>query len=347
MTSSNSLRPLCTRRPWLATHGLVAIMAAYLLAGAAAGCAHHEAPGVRESVPSVVRAFDCTVALYVPPESAQYEFRYLRLGPTLKSAALQTLQQLFADAYEIAAPHPEPGQRQPDFVIVQTVESGRTWPGRQTALFSVLHHAEVRATWQLRKPRGDPLFTLTRAAQGSDEAMVHQWRTGYKRASEAALKKLLSDFADDLTNQHAGTFTAFVARRARTVAFLGWMYPSGVKAVAAILSEQVRQAIGGSEGQVIGEDAVGAALAARPMPLADAIADTSRIVSIARSLKCGVILVGQIEPIGANLRLRLLKFDGRTGKEVARAEAEAQPDDVRGLIDAVESMVSSLGLGAP
>jgi len=349
-----------SRRASLPTRAILLVVAACSVAWALGGCVFPAiTPEVSAMVPTVARAFDCTVGLYVPPESAEYQYvwsfwflsRTIHFGGPAKGASLQTLKQLFAQAYEMPAPSPRPGDPEPDFVIVQTIEKTNSWvetPFTGAPKF----HGEIEVMSEVRGPGGSPLFSFTNTVHQTT-APASEGRPGepeevfWRRFVESAGKRLLSDFANDLVNQYAGTFSAFVARRARTVAFLGWTYPSDLESVASLLSEQVRQAMARQGYELLSEDAVGAVLAPQPVSLAQVITDTSRIVAIARSLKCGVVVVGQIEAIGDNLRLRLIKFDGQTGKEMARGEAEAQPDDVKGLIDAVDSMVSSLELAEP
>ena len=331
------------RRRWTA---LLATTCLTLSAGL--GCTHYITPGVRESVPTVERAFDWTVALYVPPESAGYEYEYglvlVRVGPTFKAAALQMLQGLFANAYEIAAPRPEPGQPEPDFVIVQTIESWRAWkhPERDTE-----YRFEVTARWEVQDPGGERVFAVTHRAEGFMQALVFEWQSECLGAVHAALRTLLSEFAADLTGREAGKPSPLVAERARRVGFFGWMSASDLAGVAAVLSEHVWKAAAQPGFQLLSEDAVQAELAQQDVSLGEIIADSSSIVAIARSLKCGAVLVGQIEAVGESLRLSLLQFDGLTGERVARVEEVAQPDDVRGLMNAVDRMMSSLKLGAP
>jgi hypothetical protein len=165
--------------------------------------------------------------------------------------------------------------------------------------------------------------------------------------AESVAKKLLTDLANDLATQHADRIAEALSRRAKIIGFAGWVCPTDLESMGGVLSDYIRKALEGPQYRALSAEEVADALKRQGASLAELITDRSKMVAVARSLRCGALLVGRIQRDGGNLRLEILKYDGLTGTRVARAEEEAQPDDVKGTMTAVEKMVSSLPLGEP
>jgi hypothetical protein len=115
--------------------------------------------------------------------------------------------------------------------------------------------------------------------------------------------------------------------------------------MGGVLSDYLRKALEGPNYRALSAEDVAAALKRQGASLGELMADKSKMVALAHSLRCGALLVGQVQKEGENLRLSLLKFDRLTGARVASAEQVAQADDVKGLMTAVDKMLSSLQLG--
>jgi hypothetical protein len=303
---------------------------------------------MKKMVPTLERKFQCTVGLYVPPESAEYKVSWkysvwswpCQFGIPLKGACLEALKQLFADAYEVPALPPSANDPEPDFIIAQTIENAESsfeipltgdWKAGLSA----------RLRWELLEPDGNRLFSVARSAQES-----LSWpANGGDRLAESVAKKLLADLANDLATQHADRMAEALSRRAKIVGFAGWVCPTELESMGGVLSDYIRKALGGPQYRALSAEEVAAGLKREDASLAELITDKSKMVAVARSLRCGAVLVGQIQREGENLRLSLLKFDRLTGARAASAEQVAQADDVKGLLAAVEKMLSSLQLG--
>jgi hypothetical protein len=306
-------------------------------------------------VPTISRAFDCTVGLFVPPESAEYRHvanffplsRAFEVGGPIKDASLQALKQLFAEVYEMPALPPRAGDPQPDFLIVLTIQGVKSWVEFSMFLVPTVH-GELRMTWEVRDSSGQSLFSITHTGQESMEVTQAPGESEgafWQRFAESCGKKVVSDIINELLTQHAGTFSELAAQRATTVGFLGWVCPTDLESMGAVLSDYVRKALEGPGHQVVSAEAVAAGLKRQEVSLAELITDRSKMVALARSLHCGALLVGKIQRDGGNLRLEILEYDGLAGTRVARAEEEAQPDDVKAVMATVPKMLSSLKLG--
>jgi len=256
---------------------------------------------------------------------------------------LEALRQLFADAYEVPALPPTAYDPEPDFIITQVIESAKS-------SFEIPDTGEGKAglsatlRWDLLEPDGNRLFSVARSAQESMIGWPANWGG---QLAESVGKKLLADLANDLATQHVGRLAEVLAQRAKIIGFLGWVCASDLEGMGAVLSDYVRKALEGPNYRALSAEVVAAALRQQKTPLGTLIADNPRMAALARSLRCGFLLAGRIEREGENLHLYLAKYDRLTGARAASAEQVAQADDVKGIIAAVEKMLSSLPLGEP
>jgi len=286
-----------------------------------------------------------TVGIYLPANSTNFVcvkngYR-LPVGDAFKEASRDVFAQFFGDAHLIV----DEDQQKANIACFDYVcqisirEVEFKWP-----LKRVVFHLVIAA--KLSQSNGSVLFTKGVRSEASETAWG-PWEDDYtkplgsaaSRAIVEALKYLVKEIFQD---QNVMAYAQQVRAREWASAFVGWLASDTLEGMANVLTGVARNATANAGHPSAGPNDIDQAVKQSGVSLGKLTEDPSALASVARSLKCGLLMFGKIEPEGEHVRLTAFLFDRKSQSVVNSVTRKERMDDLAALQEAVRTMVAEL-----